>query len=72
MILIDLNEIYKILYYSYILSFKVLDIFVVKQSQPFKTMGLNAKISIVSIKIIFHLNKLLFEKLNKIYFFLFF
>ena len=30
---IDLNEIYKILYYKYLLSFKVLDIIGVKQSQ---------------------------------------
>ena len=35
---IDLNEIYKIIYYEYILSFKVLDIIGVKRSQSFKTM----------------------------------
>ena len=36
---IDLNEIYKILYYKYILSFKVLDIIGVKHIQSFKTKG---------------------------------
>ena len=35
----DLNEIYKIIYQKYILSFKVLDIIGVKYSQSFKTMG---------------------------------
>ena len=35
---IDLNEIYKIIYYNYILSFKVLDIRGVKHDQSFKTM----------------------------------
>ena len=39
MIVIDLNEIYKIIYYKYILSFKILDIIGVKQSQLFKTMS---------------------------------
>ena len=38
MTVIDLNEIYKILYYKYILSFKVLYIIGVKHSQSFKTM----------------------------------
>ena len=35
---IDLNEIYKIIYYKYILSFQVLDIIGVKNSPSFKTM----------------------------------
>ena len=39
MTVIDLNEIYKIIYYKHILSFKLLDIFDVKHSQSFKTMG---------------------------------
>ena len=39
MTVIDLNEIYKIIYYKYILSFKVLDITGVKHNQSFKTMG---------------------------------
>ena len=39
MTVIDLNEIYKIIYYKYILSFKVLDITSVKPNQSFKTMG---------------------------------
>ena len=38
MTVIDLNEIYKIIYYKYIVSFKVLDIIGVKHSQSFKTM----------------------------------
>ena len=39
--LIDLNEIYKIIYYKYTLSFKVLDIIGVKHSQSvLKTEGL--------------------------------
>ena len=33
---IDLNEIYKIIYYKYVLSVKVLDIIGVKHSQSFK------------------------------------
>ena len=37
MTLIDLNEIYKIIYYKYILLFKVLDIIGVKHSQSLKT-----------------------------------
>ena len=39
MIVIDLNETYKIIYYKYVLIFKVLDIIGVKHSQSFKTMG---------------------------------
>ena len=34
MIVINLNEIYKIIYYKYILSFEVLDIIGVKHRQP--------------------------------------
>ena len=36
---INLNEIYKRIYYKYILSFKALDIIGVKHSQSFKTMS---------------------------------
>ena len=36
---IDLNVIYKIIYYKYILFIKVLDIIGVKHNRPFKTMG---------------------------------
>ena len=43
MAVIDLNEFYKIIYYAYILSFKVLDIIGVKHSQSFKTMGLQTE-----------------------------
>ena len=45
MIVIDLNEIYKVIYYKYILSFKVLDITGVKHSQSFKIMSLKPKIN---------------------------
>ena len=38
MIEIDLNEIYKIIYCKYILSFKILDIIGVKHSQSFTTI----------------------------------
>ena len=38
MSVVDLNEIYKIKYYKYILSFKALDIIGSKHSQSFKTM----------------------------------
>ena len=37
MTVIDLNEIYKKIYYKYILSFRVLDMICVKHSQSFKT-----------------------------------
>ena len=41
MAVIDLNEIYKIIYYKYILSFKVFDIIGVKHSQSWaKNRGL--------------------------------
>ena len=36
---IDLNEIYKTIYYNYILPFKVLYVIGVKHSQSFKDMG---------------------------------
>ena len=39
MTVIDLNEIYKKIYYKYILSIKVLDIIGVKHSKSFKTLG---------------------------------
>ena len=39
MTIIDLNEIYKKIYYWYILYFKILDIIGVKHCQPLKTMG---------------------------------
>ena len=39
MTVIYLHEIYKIIYYKYIILFKVLEIIGVKQSQSFKTMG---------------------------------
>ena len=37
---LDLNEIYKIMYYKYILSSKISDIIGVKHSPLFKNMGL--------------------------------
>ena len=39
MTVIGLNEIFKIIYYKYILSFKILDIIAVKHSQSFNTIG---------------------------------
>ena len=38
MIVVDLIEIYKIIYYKYILPFKILDIIDDKHSKSFKTM----------------------------------
>ena len=42
MTVIYLSKIYKIIYYKYLLSFKVLGIFGVKHSQSFKTMSLKS------------------------------
>ena len=50
MTVIGLNENYKIIYYKYILSFKVLDIIRVKQSHSFKNQGFRVFDLKVSIK----------------------
>ena len=59
---IDLNEIYKKLYYKYILSFKVLDILGVKHSSNFKSwaknQGLRIILKTVKTKIFLHLRNL--------------
>ena len=46
---IDLNEILKIIYYKYILTFKVLCIIGVKHIQSFKAMGLEYYIFYCSV-----------------------
>ena len=62
--LMYLNEIYKIMYYKYLLSYKVLYIVDVKHSQPFKTNQYWYKEYNMKCPLLFFFNFLVFSRVE--------